>query len=284
MSKYALICLIFIAMVAAQKQDLNQLNLVGKPEKLETEIVAVRDVNNRYCTAIKVVSDMDGFSYQSYNGIVKVDDNMGEDLVFIQPDERVLQIYKSGFQPLKVILMEIGIQPEPKAVWQLKITGEIQADNISISIITEPSGAQVNLDGKSYGAVDKIVVSQGNHQLRLQKDGFEPIIQTIFVDAVNNLFKYDLKKVRDVPIEIVTYPPGATVYLDDMKFGETTLSGFYPSGRYPIRIEKADYLVYEDVLDVKAPRTTKEIYLQPDYGTLLVESEPESGLVIYLNG
>src|SRR3972149_468775 len=81
-------------------QQLSKLHLAGKPEKSATEIVAVKDDNGRFCAAAQVVSDMDGFSYDAYNGVVKVDDQPGRDMVYLQPDERVLEIFKSGYQPL----------------------------------------------------------------------------------------------------------------------------------------------------------------------------------------
>ena len=284
MQRILFLCLLVCAVLSAQDSELNQLQLVGQPRQLQSEIVAVRDANQRFCAGIKVISDMDNFTYQSYNGVVQVDDRPGEDMVFLQPDERVLEIYQSGYEPLKLILSEIGIKVGPKAVWKIKITGEKQLEKIPIAIVTEPDGVEVILDGESYGEIEKLIVNKGNHKLRLHKEGYEPVMQTIIVDAANNLFKYTLEKVQDVPVEIITQPSGAVVYLDDMKFGETTLSEFYPSGRYPIRIEKEGYATYEDVLEVKAPRTVVEITLQPDFGILRVESEPEKGLDIYLNG
>jgi len=281
--KVLLLTLIFISSLFAQNSNLNQLQLIGNPQLVDTEIVGVKDVNNRFCAGIKVISDMDGFSYQSYNGIVKVNDNPSEDMVFLSPDERVLEIYHSGYEPLKVILSEIGIKLAPKKVWQIKLSGEKKLNQIPIAIITNPAGAKVTLNGKSYGAVEKLNINEGNHQLRLQMEGYEPVIQTIIVDQQNTLFKYNLDKVKDVPIEIITNPSEAVVYLDDMKFGTSPLSEFYPSGRYPIRIEKDGYATYEDVVEITPPRTTKEYTLQPAHGSLFVTSEPDTGLEIYLN-
>lgn len=283
MKGFILISLTAIVFLFAQEPELNQLQLVGQPEKAESEIIAVKDVNNRFCAGIKVISDMDGFSYQSYNGVVKVEDEPGQDMVILSPDERVLEIFHSGYEPLKIILSEIGIQLQPREVWEIKLSGEKKLDKIPIAVITDPPGAQVTLDGKLMGAVEKLDVHQGNHQLRLQMPGYEPVIRTIIVDQQNTLFKYKLEEIQQVPIELVTYPAAAVVYLDDLKFGTTPLSEFYPSGRYPIRIEKEGYVTYEDVLEISPPRTAKEFRLQSNYGELRVQSAPEAGLEIYLN-
>ena len=96
--------------------QLAEMQIVGKPQKLESEFVGVRDANGRICAAIQVISDQDGFRYQSYNGVVKVDDEPGKDMVYLQPDERVLEIFLSGYKPLKVILSEIGIQLREREV------------------------------------------------------------------------------------------------------------------------------------------------------------------------
>ena len=56
--------------------QLPQMQIAGKPKKETTEFVGsnIKDTNGRICAAIKVVSNLDGLKYQSYNGVVKVDD------------------------------------------------------------------------------------------------------------------------------------------------------------------------------------------------------------------
>ncbi len=95
-------------------QQLAQLRVLGKPQKAPDEFVAKRDANGRYCAMIKVISDMEGFQYDAYNGVVAVDDQPGQDLVYLQPDERVLEVFREGYEPLKLILSNYGIQLKPR--------------------------------------------------------------------------------------------------------------------------------------------------------------------------
>lgn len=53
------------------------------PILLKDEIAVKRDLNGRYCAAIKIISDLKGIKYQSYNGVVSVDNLPGMDMVYI---------------------------------------------------------------------------------------------------------------------------------------------------------------------------------------------------------
>lgn len=281
--KYQYFLITFFLLISNLSAQLSELQIVGQPERLEAEIVSVRDVNGRFCAAIQVISDMEGFSYDSYNGVVRVDDRPGKDMVFLSPDERVLEILHTGYTPIKIILSEIGIQLREKEVWKIQISGQRRMLNIPVAIITNPEGAEVVIDGESLGPVERITLSSGTHQLKLNKEGYESIIQTIVVDENNTLFKFDLQKVQEIPIEITTDPSGAEVYIDDMRFGTTPLSDFYFSGKHRIRIEKESYVLYEDMFEFTPPRFTQNIQLRPGFGSIRVVSEPETGLDIYIN-
>lgn len=276
--------LCLLSLFAFLSAQTNQMNIDGKPEKSSSEMVGVRDDNGRICAMIKVVSDMDGFSYDSYNGVVKVDDKPGEDRVYLQPDERVLEIYRNGFEPLKLILSEIGIQLKSKEVWTLRISGEDKLNQLPVVLLSRPEGAHVFIDGKDKGISEKQDLSSGTHNIRLVKQGYEPIIKTIQVDKNNTLFKYDLKKIEDVLVQITSVPSGATVYIDNVKFGTTPLADFYPSGKYPIRIEYDWYVTYEDFIEINSPESKKNYIMSKDFGSLTVNSSPKSGLDIYVNG
>lgn len=124
------IAVIFLALILAGGSALaviSNLQVVGKPHKSDDEFVGRKDINGRLCAAIQVVSDLEGLAYDSHNGIVgDIDHRPGFDMIYLQPDEKVLTVFMSGYEPLKIILSEIGIRLKSREVWKIKITGEKQ--------------------------------------------------------------------------------------------------------------------------------------------------------------
>ena len=97
MFRYLLIPILFFTSVLFAQAQLSQLYLVGQPEESPSEIVAVRDANGEFCSGIQVISDLEGFTYRSYNGVVRVDDEKGKDMVYVSANERVLEIFQAGY-------------------------------------------------------------------------------------------------------------------------------------------------------------------------------------------
>jgi len=66
---------------------------------LPSELISkdVRDKNGEVCAAVAISTDLDGLSFQSYNGIVKTNSNPGRHFVFVSPTERVIEVFKSGY-------------------------------------------------------------------------------------------------------------------------------------------------------------------------------------------
>lgn len=182
----------------------SKFQIVGAPEKSTSEFVSssVRDVNGRICAAIKVISDLDGFRYDSYNRVVRVIDQPGQDMVFLQPDERVLEIFHSGYEPLKLIFTDIGIRLSSGQVWEIKITKHEQGTELLVSVLTEPFGAEVFIDGKSRGKGASFRLPTGQHELRLVKDGYQPVIKQINVEQGNTLFQFTLNR-TETPAKVV---------------------------------------------------------------------------------
>ncbi|HNR13768.1 MAG TPA: PEGA domain-containing protein, partial [Thermodesulfobacteriota bacterium] len=265
-------------------QELPQMHMIGDPELAEDELVGVRDVNGRDCAAVQVLTDLSGLAYDAYNGVVRVDHNPGKDMVFLSPDERVLEIMHSGHEPLKLILSEIGIHLKGRQVWKIRLTGEQKLGRISVVILSDPPGAEILIDGKSFGTDKQQTLSSGSHELRLVKDGYQQVIQRIQVDEKHNLFEIKLEKEQDVLVQIDSNPGGAAVFLGEIKLGETPVSQFFPAGRYRLRLVKEWYVTYEDLLDIQLPKVVQTINLQEDFASLTVNSAPESRLAIYLDG
>ena len=265
-------------------QNLPQLQLLGEPELATDELVGVRDVNGRDCAAVQVLTDLSGLAYDAYNGVVRVDHNPGKDMVFLSPDERVLEILHSGHEPLKLILSEIGIHLKGRQVWRIRLTGEQKLTQIPIVVISDPPGAEISIDGRNMGTGRQLTVPSGSHELRLVKEGFQPVIRRIQVDASQTLFEVKMEKQQEVPLQIDSQPGGAAIYLEGVKVGETPYSYFYPAGRYRLRLEKAWYVTYEDLIDIQMPKAAQTIRLQENFASLTVASSPKSGMDILLDG
>jgi len=170
-----------------------QLHIIGEPELSSTDIVAVRDERTgQFCSAIQLITDLEGFGYSSDIGVVRVDfSRPGKDMVFLLPEERILEIYHPDYQPLKIILSEIGIQLQPKQVWIIKVSGDKKAiDGIPILIETNTDSVEITIDGTNRGIKQALIVTTGRHEIQLSKPNYETIIDTILVAENNKQFKY----------------------------------------------------------------------------------------------
>ncbi|HHJ52668.1 MAG TPA: PEGA domain-containing protein [Caldithrix abyssi] len=263
--------------------QLAKMSIVGKPEKSESEIIGRRDVNGRFCAAIKVLSDMEGFTYDAYNGVVgDVEHQAGMDIVYLQPDERVLQIFHTGYEPLKIILSEVGIRLKPKEMWVIRIKGAPKkADMLPVSIVVKPQDASVFIDGKDAGKGPTYNLTPGKHQLRITKAHYKSVAREITVDEKHVLFNFTLEEQEDIPVQIEGEPSGATVYIDGLEFGTTPLAGFYPPGQYTLRIEKKGYLPLEEKIRIAEPAFRKNYRLQENVGFLTINTDPKAK--VYIN-
>lgn len=273
---------LILFLFAAAQAEILKIQIEGKPKKLDFEIVAQRDANGRFCAGIKVISDMDGFSYDAYNGVVKLDDKPGEDLVYLQPDERVLEIYHSGYEPLKIILYEAGISLNPREVWVIHISGDAQT--LPVSIITEPADAQILFDGTEIGRGPSFKLPTGKHSIKISHPDYEPQEAQITINEDHTLFRYHLKKRESAILSITSDPSGAEVYLDGKLLGATPYDGMVLSGKYVVEARKNLYLTTRKEVMVKAAETTKEhIRLTPNFGYLRVTSQPSGAQVFMEN-
>ncbi len=274
--------LILITLLTTTLFPQSKLHIKGQPQKLSSEIVAVRDANGNYCAAIKILSDKEGFKYESYNGVVKMKDNPGEDIVYLSADERVLQVYKTGYQSMKIILSEIGIQLEEKAVWEIRITGEAKA--IPINIITEQEDATIHIDGEQKGTSRTHKVPIGKHTLKIEKEGYKSITDNVEVSESNTLFEYKLDEMNPVKITIKSNPPGATILIDNVSEGQTNKQIFKFPGEYDIKLIKSNYETVVDTISVLRDGNNSWSYdLIKTTGKVILNTDP-SDANIYLNG
>ena len=265
-----LIWITLLFAISAIAQDIPELRLVGEPVFAENEFVGVRDVNGRLCAAIKVISDLDGLRYTSYNGIVRVDDLPGQDMVYLSADERVLEIYCTGFKPKKIILYDVGIRLQSKAVWEIQITGDEKKDPIPVTLLTEPEGAAIRIDGGSASTELQHLLVPGIHRNSAAKPGYAVMDTVVSVDLNHALVRLRLQaRSEKAVVDITVTPPDATILLTHTTGRTFTADGSHtfaglPPGEFEYRITHRGYEPRTGQISVKAgQRLRGRIGMQP---------------------
>lgn len=286
MTKFSLVILILLSFAAAIGQELREMTIVGKPRKLDSgEMIVRRDQNGNFCAAIQVISDMDGFTYDSYDGIVgSIDDNPGKDIVYLTATERVLEVLKTGYKPLKIILSEYGIVLKPTEIWQIDLAGDKTQGLLPVTLHFSPEDALLQIDGKTVENSGTFSLSGGKHAISISSAGFQTIHDTITVSDKKVFFEWNLEKLQSQWLVITSQPDGADVYLNGQPVGKTTYQNEMLVGSYKWKLKKELYLPDSGNIDLKpAKKSVLDIILKQNYGSINIVSSPP-GALVNLNG
>ncbi|MEI7811337.1 MAG: PEGA domain-containing protein [Ignavibacteria bacterium] len=275
--------LLVILISPLYSQGLSELRISGKCVILPEELIDRnnRDVNGEVCAGLMIISDMTGLSYTSYDQIVKIKKMPGQDLLFLSPGERVVTVYKTGFKPLKIILNEYGIKLISGTVWKIEITGDRKPEFIPVNILTSQSDVKIFIDGENKGISKTILVSAGEHRLRLEKEGYKTVNATIQVSTSSTLFNYNLEEIDLVQVQIKSVPSGARILLEDSDKEETDKGLFLMPGKYKLKLTKAGYRNLDDSIEVS--ETGKNIFeyrLIKNEGALSIRVVPADAKVL----
>ena len=125
--------------------------------------------------------------------------------------------------------------------------GEYKEPTGSIYVTTEPSKAEVFLDGRRVGTTPVTHHAvQGFHDIELRKDGYESLSVNIYVepDIISSL-EIVLSPIVIGNISAISEPSEADVYLDEEEYVGTTPVAFNASaGLHIIRFVKEGYESY----------------------------------------
>jgi len=273
---------LFFVLITINVIAQNEMRVVGKGEFQPSELIDknIRDANGEVCAGLMIVTDLTGMRYDSYNGIVKVNQNPGKDFLFLSPDERVVEIFCSGFASLKIILNDYGIVLRKGEVWKLKVTGDKVSDLIPINIVTKPTDVQIFIDDKLQNT-GSIKVTLGEHKLRIEKEGYQTKEEKIIVNDNNTLFNYTLSEIELAGVQISSNPSGAKIYINSLEKGETNKGLFLYPGSYDIKLTKSGYLDKEEKISVSSNKQNNFTYnLSKNAGTLNISVNPSSATIL----
>lgn len=242
-------------------QQADSLYIVPGSVKAESgELVGRFDRNGNKAVGLIIYSDLNDLRYKPNNGLVDSVDKSkpGRDFIFLSSDERVVEVYMSGYLPLKIILSEYGIQFKRSVVWSLQITGNKKKKFGTgfLSVCTDPPGAEFLYElGKNNWVTkmppfDTIALPTNVYPVRVQKEFYRTVEDTIDLEtnarvskkySLERLKGFLLVKARDENNQEIS---GATIFLNGMKIPEKTpYSKRVNADRYTIRIEMEGFLV-----------------------------------------
>ncbi|MFZ4619615.1 MAG: hypothetical protein ACOYNS_03590 [Bacteroidota bacterium] len=178
----------------AAAQLVSEMKVVGDPKEEPSELVSkeIRDDNGTVCAGLIITTDLKGLTFQANNGIVKINQTPGRYFLFLSPDENVIDVFSSDYAPKKLILNELGMRLRSGQTWSIKITGE---KSIPVTFIISPNGTKLFIDNAPGESKKTPQLKVGTHAVKIMKQGFVTLIDTINVSPENALFNYELREV-----------------------------------------------------------------------------------------
>lgn len=194
---------------------------------------------------------------------------------------------------LKPYIQRIIIEPgDSQPQWTSTMTffyvGMQPPTNGTVEFVTNPSGAQVMIDGNWTGQTTpfKTVLTAGNHFVRFYKSGYQAVEKDFYLSPGSYIQVTGQLQplVQYANATIYSSPSGATVLLDGVQQGVTplTIQSIVP-GYHTIRIQKDGYQPKEQSVQF-APGESKTINaaLNPLVinGTLQVFVQPADSQIL----
>jgi serine/threonine-protein kinase len=162
-----------------------------------------------------------------------------------------------------------------------------QAQMVSFDVLSEPPGAMVFLRDEVLGQTPliKAEAEAGTHILRVRHEGYKEWSDAIELkEGEPNVFKIELEK-AGARLRVVSDPPGATVYLNQARQGETPWEAEdLADGEYRISLKKWGYETHTQVVRLE-PGDDQEISAtlrKLPTGSIKVTANPPAK--VYLDG
>ena len=159
-----------------------------------------------------------------------------------------------------------------------------------VIITSEPEEGDLYIDDQYFGQTPfQQEMKEGVHTYRLVKDLYHPETGQFNLVATEGRKIIDLKLKPNFGFaKIITTPEeGAVISIDGNLQKETTpfTSGIFKSGTHTVTVSKNMYKPTTQSFDILDGQTTEvKINMIPQFGTLTIESYPESGASVTING
>ena len=135
----------------------------------------------------------------------------------VEEGKHEIELRRNGYVSLKK-----SVQVRSKGITSLNgLVLEVKTGSIQIK--SKPSGATILINNKPYGDTPFNIsnLKPGSYSVRLEKEGFDPAVRKVNLPAGENLDLLFNLDSNTGGVDVVTQPPGITIYLDGKQVGIT---------------------------------------------------------------
>jgi formylglycine-generating enzyme required for sulfatase activity len=293
-----LILTIFLLAFGAHSQQISVKSFRPLPNDMDArQNYPEKDLNGELCAIIKIATVEKGFFFDIGSlGITKTVQKAGEIWLWIPRGAKKITITHDKFLPLRDYLFTESIL-EGVCYEMILVSGKVVTTVVEEEIPTQwllinsnPPGADVYINDQAAGKTpyqNELVV--GKYTWRIQKELYINDAGVVELVAGTQKQKIEVNlKANYGTLNIRTEPEvNAEVFLNGMSINKTTPCQIenVPSGEKTIKATKNLYQISEQVVTV-SPESNLQVVLisKPTFGTISVNSTPERGATVNLDG
>ena len=157
-----------------------------------------------------------------------------------------------------------------------------------LAISSEPTDADIYIDGKHYGKTNNVItdLAVGTHELKLEKEGYSTVTRT-FVTTKGETLKLNetLQAISNKKVHLIVKADqeNATVYIDDEPLGTKEASKLFMLGSSHTWMIKCNMYHTESGTITLNDRTVIDKKLRPNYGFLNISTTPEQDAKVFVD-
>jgi hypothetical protein len=219
-------------------------------------------------------SSVGGINQQRYNARA----NRYE--ILLSPQRQILFVAARGFIEQRIAL----INPTPKQVYYYLVEERSGQDEISVFFNVEPKDAKLFVDNVPTDINKTVSVPLGTVNVRLEREGYRPISQSLVVSPEKVNFEFRMQEVEPVIVKLTSNLAGAKVIVDATERGEMndnkSLSLFLFPGNYTVEVQKSGYLSQTQTLVVEEGKVNElKFALEKNTGSIRFDVRPSNAVI-----
>jgi hypothetical protein len=262
------------------------------PEDHDAQLAGRKDNNNQPCAIIKIMTDIEGLTFESSTSLVgSVIFMQGEYWLYVPKGEKKIKIIKEGFTTLEVNYTDYDIDIESSKVYVMELrsddtpmdTPNIKYPKGDIKIISNPSGANITIEEeplfKGFTPMTIRHHSPGVFKIKIEKEYYNSVTTVIQVlpDSTANISVSLVHNAGFLKFRVNPPSPTSNIYIDGRLIQGLHEENLFPisKGVHKIEIMSQNMITQKRVVDVQLGKTDSVfVDLKPVVGRLIVNVSP----------